>query len=229
MAQERLHCAKRFSSSRLFSMASKSPLQMLYFYSIHIIGKQLNILLQSCYSGVIMARPKVVSDEEFIDLWKKTKGNLMEIARMLRADDPTSLYRTLIRAKERLITQGKITTRAEIKPSEVALLIDDFDQLPEVAEWQKYMYAKNLSEKTIKGRLYTIKALWKRLNKKRPITFDVGDVLNEMARLRQERKIDVFGFVTDMRNFFKFLAYKDYLESRVVGLFSSISLPCNRQ
>jgi hypothetical protein len=49
-------------------------------------------------------------------------------------------------------SQGKITTRAEIKPSEVALLIDDFDQLPEVAEWQKYMYAKNLSEKTIKGR-----------------------------------------------------------------------------
>jgi HSP20 family protein len=33
----------------------------------------------------------------------------MEIARMLRADDPTSLYRTLMRAKERLITRAMLT------------------------------------------------------------------------------------------------------------------------
>lgn len=163
-----------------------------------------------------MGRPKIIQEPEFIDLWKKTNGNLMDMARMLRPEDPKSIYRSLLRMKESLEAQGKLISKAEIKPSEIAPLIDDFDQIIEVIEWKKYMFAKNLSERTIENRIQILRSMWRRLNKKRPMTFNIQDVLDQMARMREEGKKNLFSFVSTMRNWFKFLTYKDYLDGNTL-------------
>jgi len=160
-------------------------------------------------------RPPAVKDEEFLELWKRTKGNLMEIARIVRPDRPSSVYDSVQRAKRRLEKQGLLIPKQQIKKEEVAPLITEFDQIPEIIEWRKYMFAKGIKEKTIYGRLLILRQLWNFLGKKRPNTINLEDVMDYVAKLREEKKY-LFSKYVAIRSWFKFLAYKGYLPSNLL-------------
>jgi len=158
-------------------------------------------------------RPRAVQDAEFLELWKRTGGNLSEMARILRPDNPMSIYDSLQRAKKRLEAQGQLVKKEEILPQEIAPFIGEFEQYPEIIEYRKYCYAVlHHKEKTLYAYMLTIKDLWRYLNKKRPNTFNLEDALDYIAKKREEG-VNLFSIYVHLRSFFSFLAYKGYLPS----------------
>ncbi len=165
-----------------------------------------------------MPRPAKIKEEEFTDLWKKTRGNVSEIARILNTS-----FRTALRMKQKLESEGKLKSKQEIKPSEVAPVIDDFNQLPEVSQCVQWYLGRGKSPKTVDRMREVLKLLWLRLGKKRPITFTADDVLKVIAQYRAEGKRgSLFKMAVGARAFFRFLAYTDQLDGNTFTKYMQI-------